>query len=285
MGDDAALLAVLDMNSQAKAIWLAATLCAAMLVTAAPARAELSAEELAKLAQNPVGNLISVPFQNNTNLNFGPEKGTQNVLNIQPVIPISVGKDWNIITRTIVPVVSMPSLGPDIESTNGIGDTVFTAFLSPANPGHWIWGVGPVVQLPTNSTAELGNKNWGMGASFVVLHLDHGSPWVYGMLVNNVWSLTSDKQGGSYNNGLIQPFVNYNFPDGFYLTSSPIWTVDWNAGGGQQWTLPLGGGVGKIFHLGKLPVNTSIAAYYNVVRPDFAANWQIRAQVQFMFPK
>ena len=273
------------MNSQAKPKWLAATLCAATLVTAAPARAELSAEELAKLAQNPVGNLISVPFQNNTNLNFGPEKGTQNVLNIQPVIPISVDKDWNIITRTIVPVVSMPSLGPDIESTNGIGDTVFTAFLSPANPGHWIWGVGPVVQLPTNSTAELGNKNWGMGASFVVLHLDHGSPWVYGMLVNNVWSLTSDKQGGSYNNGLIQPFVNYNFPDGLYLTTSPIWTVDWNAGGGQQWTLPLGGGVGKIFHLGKLPVNTSIAAYYNVVRPDFAANWQIRAQVQFMFPK
>ena len=87
-----------------------------------PAHAEMSAEELAKLAQNPVGNLISLPFQNNTNLNFGPEKGTQNILNIQPVIPISVNKDWNIITRTIVPVISMPSLGPDIDSTNGIGD-------------------------------------------------------------------------------------------------------------------------------------------------------------------
>ena len=257
----------------------------AALVAAAPVQAEMSAEELAKLAQNPVGNLISVPFQNNTNLNFGPEKGTQNVLNIQPVIPFSVDKDWNIITRTILPVISMPSLGPDIGSTNGIGDVVFTAFLSPANPGHWIWGVGPVFQLPTNSTAELGNKNWGMGGSFVVLHLDHGDPWVYGVLVNNIWSLTSDKQGGSYSNGLIQPFANYNFPDGFYLTSSPIWTVDWKAEGGQQWTLPLGGGVGKIFHLGKLPVNTSIAGYYNVLKPDFGPNWQIRAQVQLMFPK
>jgi hypothetical protein len=254
-------------------------------LAAMPAHAELSAEELAKLAQNPVGNLISVPFQNNTNLNFGPEKGTQNVLNIQPVIPISVDKDWNIITRTILPVISMPALGPDIGSTNGIGDIVFTAFLSPANPGHWIWGAGPVVQLPTNSSAELGNKNWGLGPSVVVLHLDHGSPWVYGALVNNIWSLTSNKQGGSYNNGLIQPFVNYNFDSGFYLTSGPIWTVDWNARSGQQWTVPLGGGAGKIFHLGKLPVNTSIAAYYNVVRPDFGANWQIRAQVQFMFPK
>ena len=88
----------------------------AALVAAAPAHAEMSAEELAKLAQNPVGNLISVPFQNNTNLNFGPEKGTQNILNIQPVIPISINKEWNIITRTIVPVISMPSLGPDIDS-------------------------------------------------------------------------------------------------------------------------------------------------------------------------
>jgi hypothetical protein len=265
--------------------WLAAATLAAAMATIAPAHAELTAEELAKLAQNPVGNLISLPFQNNTNLNFGPEKGTQNVLNIQPVIPISVDKDWNIITRTIVPVISMPSLGPDTDSTNGIGDTVFTAFLSPANPGHWIWGVGPVFQLPTNSTAELGNKNWGMGASAVLLHLEHGSPWVYGALVNNVWSLTSDKQGGSYSNGLIQPFVNYNFEGGLYLTSAPILTVDWKAESSQQWTVPVGGGVGKIFHLGKLPVNTQISAYYNAVRPDFGPNWQIRAQVQLMFPK
>src|SRR5215470_5769973 len=101
------------------------------------AHAELSAEELAKLAQNPVGNLISVPFQNNTNLNFGPEKGTQNILNIQPVIPIQVDKDWNIITRTILPVIHMPSLGPGDNATSGIGDTTFTAFVSPANPGKF----------------------------------------------------------------------------------------------------------------------------------------------------
>jgi hypothetical protein len=265
--------------------WLTTATLAAALFAIAPVHAEMSAEELAKLAQNPVGNLISVPFQNNTNLNFGPEKGTQNVLNIQPVIPVEITKDWNIITRTIVPVISMPALSPEISSTNGVGDVVFTAFLSPANPGEWIWGAGPVVQIPTNSNAELGNKNWGMGPSVVVLHLDHGSPWVYGALVNNIWSLTSDKQGGAYNNGLIQPFVNYNFPEGLYLTTAPILTVDWKAPNSQAWTVPVGGGVGKIFHLGKLPVNTQISAYYNVVRPDFGANWQIRAQVQLMFPK
>ncbi len=254
------------------------------LFAAAPAYAELSSEELAKLAQNPVGNLISIPFQNNANLNFGPDKGTLNVLNIQPVIPISVNKDWNIITRTIVPVISQPALGAGDDRSNGIGDTVLTAFLSPAVPKGAIWGVGPVLQLPTDSNG-LGNKNWGLGPSLVVLKLEKGSPWVYGVLVNNVWSLSSDKRGGAYNNGLIQPFLNYNFPGGAYLTSAPIATVDWKADGGQRWTVPIGGGVGKIFHFGKLPVNTQVGAYYNVVRPDYAPNWQIRAQVQLMFPK
>jgi hypothetical protein len=257
----------------------------ALVLVAITAQAEMSATELAKLAQNPVGNLISVPFQNNTNFNVGPYNGTQNILNIQPVIPIEVNKEWNIITRTIVPVISQPQLAPTTDRTNGIGDTVFSAFLSPAQPHGLIWGVGPVVQLPTNTSDELGNKNWGLGPTFVVLKLEHGNPWVYGVLANNIWSLSSSKQGGSYNNGLIQPFVNYNFPGGFYLVSGPILTVDWKADSGQQWTVPLGGGIGKIFHLGKLPVNTTLQAYYNVVHPDNGANWQLRAQVQLMFPK
>ena len=105
------------------------------------------------------------------------------------------------------------------------------------------------------------------------------------MLVNNIWSLSSKQQGGSYNNGVIQPFVNYNFPSGFYITSVPIITVDWKAESSQRWTVPLGGGVGQIFHLGKLPVNVQLAAYYNVVTPDDGPNWQIRAQLQLLFPK
>jgi hypothetical protein len=272
------------MNHPIKFFSLTAVALATTLLTATAAHAEMSAEELAKLAQNPVGNLISLPFQNNTNLNYGPEKGTQNVLNIQPVIPVEVNSEWNVITRTIVPIISQPAMFPGDGRTNGIGDVVFTAFLSPAVPKGLIWGVGPVVQLPTDSNG-LGNKNWGLGASFVVLKLEKGDPWVYGALVNNVWSLTSDQRGGGYNNGLIQPFVNYNFPSGLYLTSSPIVTVNWNAASGQQWTVPIGGGVGKIFHFGKLPVNAMIAAYYNVVKPDYGPTWQVRAQVQLMFPK
>jgi hypothetical protein len=258
--------------------------CFILMAFAAPGFAAMSNTELAKLAQNPVGNLISVPFQNNTNLNYGPEEGTQNVLNIQPVIPISVSSEWNIITRTILPVISMPALGPDDSRTNGIGDTQFTAFLSPANPGKWIWGVGGIVQIPTHSDSELGNNNWGLGPSIVMLRLEKGNPWVYGALVNNVWSVGS-RDEVSYNNGLIQPFLNYNFKGGLYLTSAPILTVNWKADSGDQWTVPMGGGVGKIFHFGRLPVNSQLSAYYNAVAPDYGANWQIRAQVQLMFPK
>ena len=141
------------------------------------------------------------------------------------------------------------------------------------------------MQAPTHSNAQLGNDHWGLGPTFVVLHLDKGSPWVYGVLVNNVWSAGSGNGDPSYSNGLIQPFLNYNFPEGLYLTSSPLITVNWKADSGQQWTVPLGGGIGKIVHFGKLPVNLSLAGYYNVAKPDFGANWVIQAQLKLMFPK
>ena len=248
------------------------------------ARAALSAEELAKLAQNPIANLISVPFQNNTNLNYGPLEGTQNILNIQPVIPISLNKDWNLITRTIFPLIWQPELSPLEDSTFGLGDTQVSAFLSPSNAKGWIWGVGAIAQIPTHTDSALGNENWGLGPTAVVLHLEHGSPWVYGMLINNVWSLDTSNSDPSYNNGLIQPFVNYNLPGGTYINSAPILTVNWEAEG-EQWTVPVGAGIGHIFHLGKLPVNTQLGGYYNVVKPEDGSDWQIRAQVQLMFPK
>ncbi len=248
------------------------------------AHAEMSAEELAKLAQNPIANLISVPFQNNTNFNYGPEDGTQNILNIQPVIPIKLNQDWNLITRTIFPLIWQPRLSPVQDSTFGLGDTQFSAFLSPSDAKGWIWGVGAIAQLPTHTDSALGNENWGLGPTAVALHLEHGDPWVYGMLINNLWSLdTSDD--ASYNNGLIQPFLNYNFKGGTYLTSAPIITVNWKADSDDRWTVPLGGGIGRIFHLGRLPVNTQISGYYNLVKPDNGADWQLRAQVQLMFPK
>jgi hypothetical protein len=257
-----------------------------LAASAAPALAAMSATELAKLAQNPVGNLVSVPFQNNTNFNTGPESGTQNILNIQPVIPVHVNEDWNVITRTIVPLISQPGFAPGQSRINGLGDIQISGFLSPAIPkGGLIWGVGAIAQLPTNTDDRLGNDRWGLGPTAVALHLQHGSPWVYGVLVNNVWSVNSSDKDPSYNNFLLQYFVNYNFQGGLYLTSAPIITANWEESGGQRWTVPFGGGVGKIFHLDKLPINTQVSAYYNVEHPDAGAEWQLRVQVQLMFPK
>ncbi|MFN9211312.1 MAG: neuromedin U [Betaproteobacteria bacterium] len=264
----------------------AAGALAAALAASAPARAELTAEQLAKLAQNPVGNLVSLPLQTNTNFNTGPLNGTQNVLNIQPVIPFELSPDWNLITRTILPLIWQPEFVPGQGSRFGLGDLQLSSFVSPAKPGAngLIWGAGAIVQAPTD-TNDLGNKNWGLGPTAVLLRLKPGDPWVYGALVNNVWSLSSSGRGGSYNNFLIQPFVNYNLPGGTYINTVPIITADWKADSGQQWTVPLGLGVGHIFHFGKLPVNAQLGGYYNVVRPDNGPNWQLRAQVQLMFPK
>jgi len=259
-----------------------AMLVALVLIAASAWAAEQSSEELAKAAQNPIANMISVPFQNDTNFNVGPEKRTQNILNIQPVVPIRLGPDWNLITRTIMPVISQPPFGPGQDTQFGIGDTVFSAFLSPAKPGEFIWGVGPIAQLPTHTDNRLGSTEWGLGPTAVVLRID-GS-MVYGALVNNVWSLGgNDKK--KYNNFLLQPFFNYNFgKTGTYLVSAPIITANWSTG---DWVVPIGGGMGQIFKIfGKLPVNATFQAYYNVAHPeDIGPEWSTRFQLQFLFPE
>jgi len=252
-------------------------------VMSSPAWAAESNEALAKAAQNPVANLISVPFQDNINFNVGPLEKTQNVLNIQPVIPVSLGPDWNLITRTILPIISQPAFFPGEGRTNGIGDTQFTAFLSPASTRGLIWGAGPIVQLPTHNDEVLGNDRWGLGPSVVALYI--GRRWVYGALANNLWSVSSSRSDPSYNKFLLQPFLNYNFADGLYLTSAPIITADWKADSDERWTVPLGGGVGKIVRFGKLPVNFQTQVFRNIEKPEYGPNWTWRLQAQLLFPK
>jgi hypothetical protein len=256
-----------------------------LILSAASALAAPSQEELAKLAQNPIANLISVPFQNNTNFNSGPLDGTQNVLNIQPVIPFGLSKNLNLITRTILPVVTQPGTTPGQSSVTGLGDLQWSGFVSPkAAKNGFVYGGGMIVQAPTHTDSRLGNGHWGVGPSAVALRIQEGSHWVYGALVNNVFSVGSNGDP-SYSNFLLQPFINYNFTKGLYFTFAPIMTAAWKAPSGEKWVVPVGGGFGKIFRLGKLPVNSQLSAYYNAKRPTDSANWQLRAQVQFMFPR
>jgi hypothetical protein len=246
-----------------------------------------SNEELAKAAQNPIADMISLPFQNNTNFNFGPFDKTQNVLNIQPVYPVSLNDDWNLITRTILPVISQPATAAGQDRKFGLGDIQFSAFFSPKAPtsGGWIWGAGVIAQLDTATDDRLGQGVWGVGPTAVVL--TSRKQWVYGGLINNVWSISEDSGRSKINQMLLQPFVNYNFPDkpGRYLTFAPIITANWEASSGNTWTVPLGLGIGQIMKFGEQPVNLQASYYYNVERPTHAANYQIRLQVQLLFPK
>ena len=244
-----------------------------------------SATELAKKTQNPVADLISVPFQNNFNFGVGTKDATVYILNVQPVIPIHLNHDWNLITRTIMPIINQPSLfdGPNAISGSawGLGDINPSFFLSPAGSSRFIWGAGPTFTLPTATDWRLGSGKFSLGPTAVALTMQ--GPWVIGALANNQWSVAGwgDKD---VNQLLVQPFVNFNFGGGWYLTTSPIITSNWEARSSDRWTVPIGAGVGKLFKVGKLPINTSLQAYYNVEKPQYAADWQLRFQVQFLLP-
>ena len=243
--------------------------------------ADAETGELAKAAQNPIGSLISVPFQNNMNFDVGPDDRTQNILNIQPVFPFGIAKNWNLITRTILPVISQPA--PGDERTNGLGDLNSTGWISPKAPGKVIWGVGPSLIFPTATDDVLGSDKWSAGPSVVVLTMP--GPWVIGGLASNVWSYAGDEDAADVNSFLAQYFINYNYPSGWYLTSAPIITANWEADSGEQWTVPFGGGVGKVFKMGKQPVNVNSQVFYNVEKPTNGADWQWRFQFQLLFPK
>ena len=236
-----------------------------------------SEEDMAKAAQNPVANMYSFPLQNNTVFGVGPYNRSQNVLNIQPVIPIPLGSKINLINRIVMPIITQPSFTED-NSTTGLGDFVYTAWLSPSNAGKIIWGLGPVFQLPTASGSEFGSGEFGIGPSLVILTMP--GDFVIGAVVNNIRTFGDRKE----NKFFLNYFVNYNFPS-WYLVSAPIITANWNAADGQKWIVPFGGGAGKVVKLGgKLPVNLNAHIYYNAVKPDGIGDWQTRFQMVFMFP-
>ena len=240
---------------------------------------EKGATELAKKLQNPVADLISVPFQNNFNFGYGSGDKMQYVLNIQPVIPQHVTGEWNWIHRTIIPFIDQPAPVNEF----GLGDIQYQGFLSPAKPDKLIWGVGPVFQFPSATDDQLGTDKWSAGVGAVALRMD--GPWVYGALVNNIWSFGGDDSRSDVNQMLLQPFVNYNFGHGLAIGTSPIITANWEAPSGQKWTVPLGAQISQIIPIDKIPVNFLLGAYYNIEKPDSGPDWSIRFQIVLLFPK
>jgi hypothetical protein len=260
---------------------------------------------LQKATQNPVSGLISVPIQSNTNFGVGPFDRNQGVLNIQPVIPISVSQSWNMIIRWVTPVIWQPAPGTanlevfgiventpaylaaqDVQAHTGIfglGDMTPTFFLTPARPHKLIWGAGPMFVLPTATGRVLGQGKLSVGPSIVTV-VQPGK-WTIGALVNNVWSIAGPSSRAGVNQMTFQYFVNYNLKKGWYVSVSPIITANWKAASNNVWTVPVGGGVGRVFRLGFQPVNASAAFFGNVVHPTEGSPWGMRLQIAFLFPK
>lgn len=257
-------------------------------------------DELAKQSQNPLGTIISMPFENNFNTGIGPSESTAYTLNMKPVYPAKVG-NWNLINRFILPAIYSQGqdgpVPPGIEidlgysgsielaqgSAFGLGDLTYQAFFSPAESDKWVWGIGPAFVLPTATEDRYASDKWSVGAAFVALSMPGN--WVYGILAQNVWSVAGDSDATDVNSFLFQYFLNYNLDNGWYLTSTPTITANWDADSDNKWTVPLGGGAGRMVKHGKLPVDYKLAVYKNVERPQFAAEWNVQFTLKFLFPK
>jgi hypothetical protein len=250
---------------------------------------------LAKATQNPVANLISVPLQNNSNFGIGPYKRTGDIFNIQPVIPKKLSDKVMLITRIIQPLVWQPYATQPTGGQVGIGDMNPTFFLSPANAGKLIYGVGPAFVLPTATSTQTGQGKFSLGPSVVAL-MQPGH-WTLGVLINNVFSVAGSSHRPDVNQMLLQYFINYNLKKGYYLTSGPIVTADWNANAngdaatgndttkGNVWTVPFGGGVGQIRRLGFQPINWTVQFYGNAIHPQGGSPWSFKFQIALLYPK
>lgn len=248
-------------------------------LAAAPAASE-DKEAALHDAQNPIANTISVPFQNNTYFGVGPLHKTANLLIIEPVIPSKLNAEWNLISRWITPVAYLPRVSPTEGSEFGLGNLQPEFYFSPAHAGKVIWGVGPKLYLPTATDHGLGVNRMGGGPAAVALTIQ--GHWVAGLIANNVWAGSGSNR---VNQMTLNPFVDYNMKDGWYFVSAPVITSNWVAKSSDRWTVPVGGGIGRMFKIGEQAVNARIQGLYNVARPEFAPSWQLQLQVQLLFPK
>ena len=244
-----------------------------------------ASEDLAKASQNPIASLITVPFENNSNFNNGPFGRTQNVLNIEPVVPMSLSPQWNVISRTIIPVTTQPN--PVIDSsTNGVGDISESLFVSPVNSGikDFTWGFGPILTAPSASDPILGTGKTLVGPNMVLVatpgSLGDGCAGQQSMV--GWWC--SRAHVSQLFNGTIFHQLQIPGGHGWYFTSAPIITADWLAAPGQQWIVPVGGGFGRLFKVGDQPITASVQGFYNVVRPDNGPTWTLRVFVSLLFP-
>src|SRR5215203_1245922 len=257
------------------------SLCVPLVQSLAAQKPEDEATRLAKATQNPVADLVSLPFQFNFNTGGGFDDGTFFNLNFQPVVPVKgVLQKYTIILRTIVPYLSIPT--PAGTRQGGLGDVQAQLFATPAKSGKIIWGVGPVFSFPTATNDLSRSGSWAIGPTAVVLTMT--GPWVLGGLINNLWTFADEGGPPEVNQFTMQPFVNYNFGKGWAVSSAPLITANWDAPGGEEWTVPLGAGISKTTSFNRRPMSFAVQYYHNVEHPTASAGDQLRVQVSFLYP-
>lgn len=253
-----------------------------IIVSLVCSTAFVSADEtdLAQKLANPIADLISVPIQSNIDFGIGPGDGTKWTTNIQPVIPFDFNEDWNLISRTILPIIDQEGFAANDDSLDefGLGDTVQSFFFSPKD-SSLIWGVGPVFLIPTATDSLLGSEKFGMGPSAVLLKQD--GPWTYGVLANHIWDVAGDDSRDSVNATFVQPFVSYITPTKTTFSLSTESTYDWY---NEQWTVPVNFVVSQLFKIGDQPVQAFIGARYYAEKPDQGPEWGLRMGLTFLFP-
>ncbi|WP_156386944.1 MULTISPECIES: transporter [unclassified Rhizobium] len=253
------------------------------MATAGSALGQESGADLAKKLSNPIASLISVPFQFNYDRGYGSEDGNREVLNIQPVIPISLNEDWNVISRTILPVISQNDIAGQSGHQFGLGDITQSLFFSPKQPGPdgIIWGAGPAFLIPTATDDLLGTGQWGAGPTAVALKQD--GPWTYGLLANHIWSFAGRNDRQDVSSTFLQPFVSYTTPDAWTFALNTESSYDWVQ---DEWSVPVNFQVSKLVKLGEQPVSFTAGARYWAQSPENGPQgWGFRAGVTFLFPK
>jgi hypothetical protein len=275
----APILSARETSMERQSMRAAAVAVCLLLAAREDCGAQQNADALAKASQNPVADMTSFPLQFNFNSGGGLQSKTALLLNVQPVMPLELDKKWLLVARTVVPYVNLPL--PDGQRQTGIADIQEQLFFTPRSSSQVVWGLGPILSVPTATSDVVRTGQWALGPTGVAL-VTKGR-WVVGMLANQLWRIGGDNFGNDVNQFLLQPFVNFNIPKGWSITSAPIITANWNALD-DKWTVPLGIGVGKVTAIGHQPVSIGMQYYRNVEHPDLAGANQFRFTFTPLFP-
>jgi len=243
-----------------------------------PPAAVVSDQELSKSLHNPFEDFIKIPIQSTTGFQVGRHHNAGDGVNIEPLLPFALNSRWGLIAQPSLTAIYQPSP----HEQYGISDLQTSFFLTPTDATKWIWGVGPIFELPTASSPQLGTGRWSIGPTGAVVYSN--GPWVNGILVYQLMSYAGDRHRGSVNQSFFEPDISYNFESGWSVDCEPSITYDWTAKATNAWTLPIGADAGKVLKLGSQNLGAQIGAYDLLQRPDGAPQWIVRVSVTFLFP-